>query len=164
MGSLDLRRSARILEFRPRAAAACEGATPDAETLFAEAFALEGRDAGAAREGYRRVLAADPAHADAHLNVGRLLHEEGDLEGARIHYRLALAAGERAEAAFNLGTVLEDLGRAAEAVGAYEDALALDPRCADAHYNLALLHERHGARAEAFRHLLAYRRITAVCA
>jgi hypothetical protein len=42
---------------------------------------------------------------------------------------------------------------------AYRDALAQDPAMADAHYNLARLHERAGDAQACFRHLLAYRRL-----
>ena len=55
---------------------------------------------------------------------------------------------------------LEDLGRAEEAIGAYEQALAFDPGSADAHFNAARLYERAGRKATAFRHLKAYRALT----
>ena len=42
----------------------------------------------------------------------------------------------------------------------YRMALALDPAIADAHFNLARLHEHAGNTKDALRHLLAYRRLT----
>ena len=109
---------------------------------------------------YLQAVALDPDHGAAHLNLGRLLHERGDLAGAERHYRLAQgAAGSRALAAFNLGIALEDLGRREEALGAYLDALADDPAFADAHFNAARLFEASGRAAEALRHLGAYRRL-----
>ncbi len=67
------------------------------------------------------------------------------------------AAGERAPdnatAAFNLGTALEDLNRATDAVAAYRQALSNDPDFADAHYNLGQLYERLQDRTAALRHL-----------
>jgi hypothetical protein len=42
---------------------------------------------------------------------------------------------------------------------AYREALALDPGMADAHFNLARLHEHAGNAKDCFRHLLAYRRL-----
>jgi len=114
-----------------------------------------------ARDAYRRTLELDPRHADAMVNLGRLLHEAGELRAAEAHYRLALGArpGD-ATAAFNLGVVLEDLGRASDAVHAYESAIAANPGAADAHYNLARLYERTGKRTAALRHLKTYRKLT----
>ena len=60
---------------------------------------------------------------------------------------------------FNRGVLQEDLGRAAEAMKSYRQALVHDPGMADAHFNLALLHGRAGETQAAFRHLLAYRRL-----
>ena len=87
---------------------------------------------------YRRALEIDPGLADAHVNLGRLLHEQGETAEAERHYRQALAARpDDATAAFNLGVALQDLGRLREAADAYEAALAVDRTLADAHYNLA---------------------------
>ncbi len=114
-----------------------------------------------ARDAYRRAVELEPFHPDAHVNLGRLLHEAGKLAAAEAHYRLALTAkGDFLEAAFNLGVVLEDLGRADEAIAAYEQAIVADPSCADAHFNVARLCEKAGKTAAAIRHLKAYRNLT----
>ena len=47
---------------------------------------------------------------------------------------------------FNLGVLLDDMGRRPEAIAAYEAALRADPALADGHYNLALLYEKPGGR------------------
>ncbi len=121
---------------------------------------LEAVDPEEARDAYRRALELDAHHADAHVNLGRLLHEDGRVAEAERHYRQALAAEpEHATAAFDLGIALEDLRRPAEAVDAYRRALAVDPRLADAHYNLARLYEKQGKKAAALRHWSAYRRL-----
>lgn len=107
---------------------------------------------------YRRALDLDDTLADAHLNLGRLLHDRGDLTQAEQHYRQALAArpGD-ATAAYNLGVVLQDRGHLRDAVAAYEKALELDPIYADAHYNLSGVYEKLGEREAAFRHLRTYK-------
>ena len=138
-----------------------EGATLSAEQWYRWGCELEAAAPEEAAEAYRRALAIDADHADAHVNLGRLLHEAGDAEAAREHYRRALEERpEDATAAFNMGVALEDLGRPADALAAYEKAVALDPRNADAHYNAANLCERLGRPADALRHLKDYRVLT----
>lgn len=129
---------------------------------------LEATDPAAAMFAYERALAGRPDLADAHNNLGRLLHDRADLPAAESHYRLAVcAAPSVALYWFNLGVVLEDAGRTAEAVGAYEQALALDAGLADAHYNLARQIERFARLADdeimmrlALRHLKEYRALS----
>jgi tetratricopeptide (TPR) repeat protein len=130
----------------------------DAETWYQRGCELEATDAEAAREAYRRAVSLDPSHADAHVNMGRLLHEAGDASAAEEHYRSALEARPNdATAAFDLGVALEDLGRDIEAIDAYETAVALDPEHADAYFNLAGACERVGRPTAAIGHLKAYR-------
>jgi tetratricopeptide (TPR) repeat protein len=114
-----------------------------------------------ARDAYRRCLELDPDHVEAHLNLGRLLHETGQLRSALAHYRQALALRPAyATAAFNLGVVLEDLGRRDEAITAYRQAIDADPNLADAHYNIARLLERADRPVEALDHLKIYKKLT----
>jgi tetratricopeptide (TPR) repeat protein len=114
-----------------------------------------------ARDAYRRALELDAHHADAHVNLGRLLHEQGLVEEAERHYRLALREDpDHVTAAYDLGIALEDLDRPADAVEAYRAALVTDPRLADAHYNIARLYEKTGKKAAALRHFSAYRRLS----
>ena len=58
---------------------------------------------------------------------------------------------------YNLGVLLDDLDRKAEAVAAYEAALSADPGLADGHYNLALLYEKLKKPKDAIRHMARYR-------
>src|ERR1044071_4765119 len=113
-----------------------------------------------ARGAYQRAIDVDPDHSDAHVNLGRMLHEEGAPLAAQQHDRCALETDpSHPTAAFNLGVALEDLGRMNEARNAYLRAIELDAENADAHYNLAGLYERRGDKAAALRHLKEYRRL-----
>ena len=60
---------------------------------------------------------------------------------------------------FDLGNVLDELERPDESIAAYQRAVELAPRYADAHYNLALAFERKGERRAALRHWQAYARL-----
>ena len=133
---------------------------PDAEDWYDLGCDLELSSAEEARAAYEKVLQLDPDHVDAHVNLGRLLHEDGAPAAAEKHYRVALDLDpEHETAAFNLGVALEDLGRLRDAVQAYERAIGVDPDNADAHFNLAGIYERRGEKAAALRHLKDYRRL-----
>jgi len=128
----------------------------DAETHYARGHALEESDIAAARAAYVDALNAHHDHLDARINLGRLLHLEGELKEAEAVYRAAKRSN--ALLSFNLGILMEDLSREEEAIAAYREALAQDPSLHDAHFNLSLLHERARQPQAALRHLLAYRR------
>jgi hypothetical protein len=55
---------------------------------------------------------------------------------------------------FNLGVLSEDLGRDAEAIELYRQAIMHEPCLAEAHFNLSRLYEIRGHEQAAFRHLL----------
>ena len=129
----------------------------DARAWFEEAAALEALDAEGAIHGYEQAIASDPAFVDAPINLGRLLHDRGDLAAAERVYRAAAAFSGDAVLLYNLGVLLDDQHRSAEALEAYEAALAADPDFADAHYTLGLLYESLGRAQEAIRHMARYR-------
>jgi tetratricopeptide (TPR) repeat protein len=133
-----------------------------ADDWVALALDMETYAPGEAKEAYRCALELEPRHADALVNLGRLLHEEGLTEDAERLYRRALTAAPRhATAAFNLGVALEDLRRPREALRCYELAIEADPALADAYFNLARIYEELGDTASAVRNLRSYRTLTA---
>lgn len=131
-----------------------------ADDWYDTALDLEAVAPESAMEAYREALALEPDHADAHVNLGRLLHEQGALADAERHYRAAAAADSGgARARYNLGVALEDQGREPEAIEAYRDALRIDDGLAAAHFNLSRLCEAAGDESEALSHLAAYKRL-----
>src|SRR5262249_8987774 len=70
-----------------------------------------------AQAAYRRAIELDPSHADAWVNLGRLLHETGNPRAAAQHYRKAIELRpDSVVALFNLGVALEDLRMPDEAI------------------------------------------------
>jgi len=131
-----------------------------AQDWFDRGVELEEEDAQAAIKAYEQAAAADPALLDARINLGRLLHEAGRLEGAERAYRNAIkACGADPVLLYNLGVLLEDMERKKEALETYQAALSADPGMADCHYNLALLCEELEKPQQAIRHMAQYRRL-----
>ena len=128
---------------------------------------LEPTDRLGAIAAYERAIAGCADLADAHNNLGRLHHCGGAAAVAESCYRLAIcAAPEVALYWFNLGVAVEDQGRQAEAIAAYERAIEIDAGAANAHFNLARLLDLKARRLgddlmlqRAVRHLLRYREL-----
>jgi tetratricopeptide (TPR) repeat protein len=107
-------------------------------------------------------LSGQSASIDEEIDRGYDLHQAGDLDKAEAVYRKALDAhGPDPLLLYNLGVLLQDLGRNADAAETYRAALHGDPAMADCHYNLALLCEALERPQEAIRHMAQYRRLTA---
>jgi tetratricopeptide (TPR) repeat protein len=105
---------------------------------------------------------AQKTSIDDEIDQGYELHQAGDLARAEAVYRKALDAhGPDPLLLYNLGVLLQDLGRNADAAETYRAALHGDPGMADCHYNLALLCEALERPQEAIRHMAQYRRLTA---
>lgn len=156
--------AAEVAPLAQRVAAEAQ-ATPDSDYSAVDWYQLgielEAVAPAEAMDAYRRALILEPRFADAHVNLGRLLHEAGQAVHAAAQYQAALVVAPRhAVAAYNLGVALEDLGQPDEAVAAYERSLAADDTFADAHYNVARLYEKRGDAQAALRHYSAYRQAT----
>jgi tetratricopeptide (TPR) repeat protein len=125
---------------------------------FDRAVALEPEDREAALRAYRQAIAVDPAFLNAHINLGRLLHEAGRYAKAEQIYRAAVrVCGSDPVLLYNLGVLLDDMDRKTQAMEVYGAALRGDPGLAECHYNLALLCEKLGKPKEAIRHMSRYR-------
>jgi tetratricopeptide (TPR) repeat protein len=128
--------------------------TLSARQWFDLAMELEPTSFQEAERAYHMALTLDPAMADAHLNLGKLYHDAGQLKKAEKHYQAAATSAPQDPAPrFNLGVLWEDLKRPEQALRAYREATKLDPSFADAHYNLGLLCESLGRKPEAMVYL-----------
>lgn len=137
----------------------------EVQDMFLRAVQLEENPATIpqAAEIYQEILATQPGHAPALINLGTIHYNLRRYELAEQHYRKAtIADPEYALAFFDLGNVLDEMQRLTDATAAYQKAVALVPQYADAHYNLALAYERQGQRRRALRHWLAYVRLDPV--
>ncbi len=131
-----------------------------AEEWFARACEMEDEGNASAVAAYEHAIDADPLFADAYVNLGRLLHEQGRLSEAEAVYRTGIAQCQSdALLRYNLGVLLDEMGRQPAALQVYREALALQDDLADCHYNIALLYEASGHTRAALRHLNAYRRL-----
>ena len=125
--------------------AALEAHPENVDLRFARAVMLEELSSLAlARGAYKGVLARDPHHFGALMNLGTMLYVSGRIPEARILYQHATKyhPGE-ASASVNLATVLTETDPAA-ARATYEYALTIDPAHPTANYGLALLLEAQG--------------------
>ncbi|TFW05289.1 tetratricopeptide repeat protein [Oxalobacteraceae bacterium OM1] len=122
-----------------------------AERLFHEALRrMETGDVSAAESALRAALAHAPAFAEAHANLGLLLHRARRAAEAEQAYLLAATLQPDASRIhLNFGNLLADSGRAAEAEARYRRALDVDPGGADAWSALGALLASSGRTAEA---------------
>lgn len=133
---------------------------PNADEWYELGCELEASEPERALEAYQKAIELDPELADAHVNIGRLLHMAGERGRAEPHYREGVKLDpDDPTPHFNLGVLLEELGRKDEAALAYKQAILRDPDFADAHCNLGLLLESVGNRTEAMRHLMLARQL-----
>jgi len=77
------------------------------------------------------------------LSAGARFIHHGNLLAAEVSFRRAIDQDPcLAEAWYNLGWVLDEIGRLAEALAAFQRATALAPTWEDAQHNLALVRRR----------------------
>ena len=131
-----------------------------AERWFQRALTLVEDSPEEARQAYQEAIRLHPGFTDAHINLGLLNHNLGQLADAEACYRRALEHEPKlALAHFNLGVLLEDRHQKSAALSAYKEALLHEPDFFEAHCNLAQLYEKLGRKRDAFRHYAAANRI-----
>ncbi len=128
-----------VLDFRPPPPP--PGAHPEAARYW-----LERGDAA-------RAVELDPTLAEGWHRLGLDFLQQGDPARARDCWRrlVELRPGD-ARARYNLALALEDCRQLPEATEELHQALALEPRYAAAHFNLARVYEQLGRRARARWH------------
>ncbi|WP_068114661.1 tetratricopeptide repeat-containing sulfotransferase family protein [Tropicimonas marinistellae] len=117
---------------------------PLAHNLLGIVHAQQGHR-GKAIDAFARAVEIAPEFAEAHNNLATALRQAGKPDMALIPARQATSLAPT-NPAFRtvLAQVLADLGRQAEAVEAYETALAASPGLLAAHEGLCRLHESAG--------------------
>jgi tetratricopeptide (TPR) repeat protein len=135
------------------------------QEMFLHAVQLEEKAATVPQAAtlYEAILALEPSHAPALINLGTIYYNMRQFDLAeRLYRRATIADPAYALAFFDLGNVLDEMQHLDEATAAYQKAVALVPQYADAHYNLALAYERQGQKRRALRHWLTYVRLDPV--
>jgi hypothetical protein len=112
-----------------------------------------------AEQLYRELIGRTPEFATARFNFACFLRRRGLLEEALAEHQAALelGIGQPEEVLSNMGVILNELRRDADARAHFERALAANANYIPALYNLALLLEEFGERDQAlgmFRRIL----------
>ena len=107
----------------------------------------------AAMAHYRQATQLEPRYAEAWCNLGVLLRSQGRIQEAIAAYEAALGAGPTLDTVkTNLASALTEYGTLLKVaqgdleggIRAYERAIALRPRHAEALYNLGVAHTERG--------------------
>jgi predicted TPR repeat methyltransferase len=94
---------------------------------------------------YRRILEAEPRHADALYRLALACQAQGRAaECIALYRQLLILHPDSTETFNNLGVAYAALGRTSEALECYRTALGLTPGYAEALNNLGLLHAAQG--------------------
>ncbi len=125
---------------------------------FAEAHANLGSiyyqqgDFNQAAASYKTALHFNPKLAGVYWNFGKLFKERGDINQAILSQKQALEINPKlvgASGYFTLGTDLLNQGELEEARSLFQHTLELEPKSAEAHVNLGIIHRHQGWMQEA---------------
>ena len=102
-------------------------------------------DRAGAEEAFGRALALDSTHVKAHLNLSRVLLEDGRPSDAVPHIERAITLDSGSSEGYRLlGRAYDALGKTDSAVTAFEKALVRDDADVWAMNNLAMVYIREG--------------------
>jgi Flp pilus assembly protein TadD len=87
---------------------------------------------------YEKAIKFDPKHVKSRNNIALALVELGKLDEAVANLEVSLELEPKAEIWSDYGFIHYRMGEPQEALAAYKKALALDPKCPSAHFNLAV--------------------------
>jgi tetratricopeptide (TPR) repeat protein len=128
-----------LLRHQRGASAEAENLLLRAHTLAPETAAIEltlgtlrfqAGDFDASRAHYEKALALDPNIGTAHAGLGQIALLRGESDDAERHFRIALRAGEDAQALSGLGAILlerDDIDAALRHLGRAADLVPNDP-------------------------------------
>jgi chemotaxis protein methyltransferase CheR len=135
---------------RPRSPAA---ATPRADTDYEQALDLYRKGRYPETVAFLSRLLETSSDARAMLLMARSHADLGELPPA-LHWCERTVAADRLHPAghYLLGTILQEVGRKAEALLAYRRALYLDPHFTLAHFALGVLHREQHQPRQAAKH------------
>lgn len=108
-----------------------------------------GSNPAAAQTAYEKTIAIQPNFSTGQRELGTLLFQQKDFNAAAMHLEKAIDLGlEDARLHNFLGICYNRTNRTQKAVHEFQRALALDPKLAEAHLNLAYAHQLlHHAKA-----------------
>jgi Tfp pilus assembly protein PilF len=116
------------------------------------------KDFDAAEATYKKAIEINPKSADAYNGLATVYNAQRKFdqaaEASAEAQKLAAAAGaagggQSASAVFNQGVIAWNASRIADAKKAFEEAIKLDPKFADAHYWLGMANLNEGKMPEA---------------
>ena len=99
---------------------------------------------------FKRVIDISPDAWYMHSNYANFLKDEGNVDEAIKHYRMAIEIKPNfAEAYYNMGNAFRKIDKLEEAVICYKKAISIKPDFADAHSNLGIVFAQMQKRDEA---------------
>jgi len=109
-----------------------------------------------AESEYRKVIKIMPSHFRAHLNLGSILFDKGDIDGAVKHYLKSLSSGgDTHETYYKLGLCYKKMGKIKQAIAAFESAIEREANRGEIYFNFGMIYydnkELHYKAEELFK-------------